>query len=174
MIDFAHPVHLIQLTTLKLKCENHQWAKKKKPNQVCFRLKKWWMSLQILWIFRFLYASCEATSWCEVASILVAVWEARGLWQTVWRWTSRAMLAWLRRPKGFTPECERAWGRQSLVSQKTPYSAGPSLSCACLLNACQNKDFFWWRGFKWAVALTVINGLLHRIWNCAHKNYKPR
>lgn len=127
-----------------------------------------------LWIFRFLYAYCESMSWCEVASISVACGKARGLQQTLWRCKSQAMLAWLCRWRGFTPECEKAWGGQSLVSQKTPYSGCPSFNCVRLQNACQNKDFFWWRGFKWVVALTVINGLVHRIWNCPHKNYKPR
>lgn len=119
---------------------------KKKSQIRFFQYEKMMDELQILWIFRFLYASCEAMSRCEVASILVAVWEARGLQQTVWRWKSQAMLARLCWPEGFTPECERAWGRQSLVSQKTPYSACPSLSCACLQKACQNRNFFWLKG----------------------------
>lgn len=147
-------------------------TKKAKPG--LFKYEKVMDELQILWIFRFLYSRCEAMSRCEVASILVAAREARGLQQTVWRCKRRAMLAWLCCSRGFTPECESAWGRQNLVCQKTPYSARPSLSCACLQHACQNVDFLWWRGFKWVLALTVINGLVHRIWICGHKNYKPR
>lgn len=149
-------------------------ATAKKAKLGWFQCEKMMDELQILWIFRFLYARCEAMSWCEVASILVTGREARGLQQTLWRCKFQAMLAWLCCSRGFTPECERAWGRQNLVSPKTPYSACPSLSCACLQNACQNRDFFWWRGFKWVVALTVINGLVHPTWICAHKNYKPR
>lgn len=101
MIEFAHPVYLIHSTTLKLKHQNHQQSCCKKEKNVIFSMKKMMDELKILWIFRFLYASCEAMSWCEVGSILVAVREVRGLQQTVWRCKSRAMLAWLCWPKGF-------------------------------------------------------------------------
>lgn len=146
----------------------------KKLNCVYLSMKKWWTSCEFFEYSDFYVLDVKPMPWCEVASILVTGREAWGLQQTVWRCKCRAMLAWLCCLRDFTPECERAWGRQNLVCQKTPYSACPSLSCACLQHACQNVDSLWWRGFKWVVALTVINGLVHRIWICTHKNYKPR
>ncbi|TNN72671.1 hypothetical protein EYF80_017120 [Liparis tanakae] len=86
------------------------------------------------------YTSEDPLTWEGPA---LACGKARGLQQTLWRCKSRAMLAWLCRWRGFTPECEKAWGGQSLVSQKTPYSGCPSLNCVCLQTACHNKDFFW-------------------------------
>jgi len=102
-------------------------------------------------------------SWCEVASILVTDGEAQRLLQTPWRCKSQAMLVLLCWLRGFTPECDRAPGRVS-CKLKTPYSACPGLSCAYLHSACQNRDFFCWRSFKWVVALTVINDLVQWKW----------
>lgn len=64
---------------------NHDQSSYEKTKLFWFQYEKVMDGLQTLWIFRFLYAGCEAVSRCEVASILVAGRETRGLHQTVWR-----------------------------------------------------------------------------------------
>lgn len=76
--------------------------------------------------------------------------------------------------KGFNTWMWEGSGTSELCMPEDPLQC-PTQPQLCLpVVRLSKRGFLMVKAFKWALALTVINGPVHRIWICSQKNDQPR